>query len=204
MLLYTYGRGFRFQSTDCSGRTAPKPTLDPRVKVLQSETANPADRERAFAKIVDEFRGPLVGYVGARTGPHDDAEGLVQETFINAFRAMDRFENRGTAAFRKWLYKISRNLVLNTGRYNGSRPEMVAEGLEPSAAVSSASHLGNPVERLEFKEDLGVMDRLAVRQRTAMMLRSYDYSYEEIALRMDTTVPSVRSLLVRGRPGACA
>lgn len=177
---------------------APDPSPDPRVSVLQSDTADPAERERAFADIVDAFQGPLVGYAQKMIGPND-AEDVVQEAFLKAFRAMERFDNQGSAAFTQWLYKITLNTVRNTVRYNGSRPDMVAEGLEPRSTASSASYMGVPGRRLELKEDLRIMGQLADRQRKAVLLAFDDLSYEEIARRMDTTVPSVKSLLVRAK-----
>lgn len=179
---------------------APDSSPDPRVEVLQSETADPAERERAFAEIFEAFQGPLVGYARNMVGPNE-AEDIVQETFIKAFRAMERFDNQGSAAFAQWLYKITLNTVRNSVRYSNSksRPDLVAQGLEPRSGVSSASHIGIPGKRLELKEDLVIMGQLADRQRTAVMLSFEDLSYEEIARRMDTTVPSVKSLLVRAK-----
>src|SRR6185369_17160227 len=76
--------------------------------------------ERAFASLVEPFRRELQLHCYRLLGSVQDAEDLVQETLLAAWRALDGFEER--ASLRSWLYRIATNRCLNTLRDNQRRP----------------------------------------------------------------------------------
>jgi RNA polymerase sigma-70 factor (ECF subfamily) len=61
----------------------------------------------AFVSLFDQYHGPITGYLFRLTGDRDAADDLAQETFLQAFRAMDRIDPN--ANFRAWLYRIATN-----------------------------------------------------------------------------------------------
>jgi RNA polymerase sigma factor (sigma-70 family) len=127
----------------------------------------------------------------------EDAEDVLQEVHMASLRAM-RSDERPIHA-KPWLYKIARNRCLNHLR----RPVPVAvESMDTfeGAGVESAAEAVGRRERLrEIVEDV---HQLPETQRTALILREFDaLSYQQIAEAMDTTVPAVKSLLVRARMG---
>ncbi|HXV04584.1 MAG TPA: RNA polymerase sigma factor [Solirubrobacterales bacterium] len=149
----------------------------------------------AFETIVDRYQGRLLGFCRQMLGSTEDAEDVLQEVFVNAYRAMLADERE--INLRPWLYRIARNRCLNHLR----KPTAAAsESMDLVPGVEAASTAERVHNREEFRQLLADVGKLPETQRSALMLREMDaMSYEEIALAMDTSVPSVKSLLVRAR-----
>jgi RNA polymerase sigma factor (sigma-70 family) len=149
----------------------------------------------AFETIVDRYQGRLLGFCRQMLGSTEDAEDVLQEVFVNAHRAI-LADNR-EINLRPWLYRIARNRCLNHLR------KPVADG-QDSMDMHPITEAANTHERVqnreEFRQLLCDVEKLPETQRSALLLREMDaLSYEEIAQAMETTVPSVKSLLVRAR-----
>jgi len=76
--------------------------------------------ESAFTQLADRFRAELQLHCYRIVGSVQDAEDLVQETLLAAWRGLERFEGR--ASLRSWLYRIATNRCLNALRDRGRRP----------------------------------------------------------------------------------
>jgi RNA polymerase sigma factor (sigma-70 family) len=149
----------------------------------------------AFETIVDRYQGRLLGFCRQMLGSTEDAEDVLQEVFVNAYKAMLRDERE--INLRPWLYRICRNRCLNHLR----KPTADAqESMDMVPAVEASSTAERVHNREEFRQLLVDVKKLPETQRSALLLREMDaLSYEEIAAAMETTVPSVKSLLVRAR-----
>ena len=149
----------------------------------------------AFETIVDRYQGRLLGFCRQMLGSTEDAEDVLQEVFVNAYKAMLADERE--INLRPWLYRIARNRCLNHLR----KPTADAqESMDMVPEVDAASTAEKVHNREEFRQLLGDVKKLPETQRSALLLREMDaLSYEEIAAAMETTVPSVKSLLVRAR-----
>ena len=149
----------------------------------------------AFETIVDRYQGRLLGFCRQMLGSTEDAEDVLQEVFVNAYRAMLADERE--INLRPWLYRIARNRCLNHLR----KPTADAqESMDMVPMVEAASTAEKVHNREEFRQLLTDVCKLPETQRSALLLREMDaMSYEEIAQAMDTSVPSVKSLLVRAR-----
>jgi RNA polymerase sigma factor (sigma-70 family) len=153
-------------------------------------------REDAFEVLVDRYRVRLHAFCRNMLRSTEDAEDVLQEVLVNAYRAI-RADGRPIAV-KPWLYRIARNRCLNEMRKNGAAPVEsmdVFEALGPTA--------GETVERREHLSEIVVdVKRLPEQQRAALMLREMEgLGYQQIAAVLETTVPSVKSLLVRARVG---
>jgi RNA polymerase sigma factor (sigma-70 family) len=159
--------------------------------IAMARAGNPG----AFETIVDRYQGRLLGFCRQMLGSTEDAEDVLQEVFVNAYRAMLGDERE--INLRPWLYRIARNRCLNHLR----KPTADAqESMDMVPAVEAASTAEKVHNREEFRQLLTDVGKLPETQRSALLLREMDaMSYEEIAQAMETSVPSVKSLLVRAR-----
>src|SRR4051812_3367392 len=125
----------------------------------------------------------------------EDAEDVLQEVFAASFNAICADERPINA--RPWLYRIARNRCLNHLR----RPQPAGQdSMDIFERDGGASTADTVHKREEFLHLVGDVQELPETQRTALLLREIDaLSYDQIAEAMDTTVPSVKSLLVRAR-----
>jgi RNA polymerase sigma factor (sigma-70 family) len=154
-----------------------------------------AGHDRAFEALFDRYHSRLLAFCQHMLSSKEDAEDVLQDVFVAAHKAM-LADNRRINV-RPWLYRIARNRCLNHLR----RP--VPEGQDSMDILpheNGASTLERVQNREEFRRLVADVGHLPETQRTALLLREVDaMSYEEIAQAMDTTVPSVKSLLVRAR-----
>jgi RNA polymerase sigma factor (sigma-70 family) len=149
----------------------------------------------AFEALFSRYHTRLLSFCRHMLGSREDAEDVLQEVFAAAFNAV--LADERPINVRPWLYRIARNRSLNHLR------RASAIGVD-SMDIHFAEHglsTGDQVLRREsFHQLVGDVQKLPETQRTALLLREIDaLSYEQIALAMDTTVPSVKSLLVRAR-----
>jgi RNA polymerase sigma factor (sigma-70 family) len=149
----------------------------------------------AFETLVGRYQSRLLAFCRHMLGSKEDAEDVLQEVFAAAFNAIladDRPIN-----VRPWLYRIARNRSLNHLR------RVQAIGVD-SMDIHIADHGTTTADKVhsreEFRQLLADVGLLPETQRTALLLREIDdLSYEQIAEAMETTIPSVKSLLVRAR-----
>jgi RNA polymerase sigma factor (sigma-70 family) len=154
-------------------------------------------QQAAFEALVARYQQRLLAFCRHMLRSREDAEDVLQEVFAAAFNAI-MADSREINA-RPWLYRIARNRSLNHLRRTTAIgvDSMDAHFADAGQSTSEKAH-----GREEFRllvEDIG---HLPESQRSALVLREMDaLSYEQIAEVMDTTVPSVKSLLVRARIG---
>jgi RNA polymerase sigma factor (sigma-70 family) len=149
----------------------------------------------AFDTIVDRYRPRLLGFCRQMLGSTEDAEDVLQEVLVNAHKAM-LADNR-EIKLKPWLYRIARNRSLNHLRKPKAEAKESMDSVPMAEEASTAAKVHN---REEFRQLLGDVTKLPETQRAALMLREIEgLSYEEIAETMETSIPSVKSLLVRAR-----
>jgi RNA polymerase sigma factor (sigma-70 family) len=149
----------------------------------------------AFEALVQRYQPRLLAFCRHMLGSQEDAEDVLQEVFAasyNALLADDRAINA-----RPWLYRISRNRCLNHLRRPVPAGQDSMDIFERDGGATTADTVHR---REEFRNIVADVQELPETQRTALLLREIDaLSYDQIAEAMDTTVPSVKSLLVRAR-----
>jgi RNA polymerase sigma-70 factor (TIGR02960 family) len=179
-----------------------------------------AGNEDAFRELTDPYRRELQMHIYRIVGSVQDAEDLLQETLLAAWRGLEGFEGR--ASVRAWLYQIATNRALDALRAARRRPEDLQQmterpeptrygeaiWLEPFPDVmleGIQDQAPGPEARYETKEaiELGFivgLQHLSPPQRAVLVLRDVlGYRAEEVAEMLETTAHSVNSLLRRAR-----
>ena len=171
---------------------------DPPVRASALQNARRGDR-KAFGRLTEPYRRELIAYCYRLTGTLTEAEDLVQESFLRAYRALDSFEGR--ASLRAWLYRIAHNLCLNHVQRRPpvwqSLDEVGESGLRGTGADAEEAGQERENVRLGF---VALIQSLPPRQRAALVLRDVlGWSAEETARILETTVPAVKNALARAR-----
>jgi RNA polymerase sigma-70 factor (ECF subfamily) len=174
-----------------------------------------------FLRLADPFRRELLAHCYRMLGSVHDAEDLVQETYLRAWRSYDKFEGR--SSLRTWLHRIATRACLTALESRSRRPlptglgtpaadptdtlvqqpempwlEPVPDGMvgversDPAAIVTARQSV-----RLAF---IAALQHLPPRQRAVLILRDVlQWRAAEVADLLDTTTPAVNSLLQRAR-----
>src|SRR5437764_10843958 len=149
----------------------------------------------AFEVLVSRYESRLLAFCRHLLGSREDAEDVLQEVLAAAFNAI--LADERPINVRPWLYRIARNRSLNHLR----RIQAIGvDSMDIHFSEHGASTADKVHEREAFRTLVGDVQGLPETQRTALVLREMDaLSYDQIAEAMDTTVPGVKSLLVRAR-----
>jgi RNA polymerase sigma factor (sigma-70 family) len=149
----------------------------------------------AFETLCSRYQTRLLAFCRHMLGSREDAEDVLQEVFTAAFNAVLADEREINV--RPWLYRIARNRSLNHLRRASA---IGVDSMDVHFSDHGLSTGDRAIRRESFRELLADVRELPETQRTALLLREIDaLSYEQIAHAMETTVPSVKSLLVRAR-----
>ena len=172
---------------------------------LLVERVQAGDR-RAFDVLVAKYQRRLLRLVSRLVHDPAEAEDVVQETFIKAYRALRHF--RGEAAFYTWLYRIgintAKNYLLTQGRRAPTTGDTDAEQAEAFDDGNRLRDNNTPESVLASKQIAATvnaaMDVLPIELRTAIVLREIEgLSYEEISEIMACPIGTVRSRIFRAR-----
>jgi RNA polymerase sigma-70 factor, ECF subfamily len=150
-------------------------------------------RYLAFLETITQLRPRLHRYCSRMTGSVMDGEDVVQEALFHAYRKLDTFDDQRPLS--PWLFRIAHNRCIDFLRRRGVREEAEAFSME-SDAVGPVEPVGPAVSQaLEY-----LVSGLPPKERACVLLKDvFDYSLEEIAELVDSTVGGVKAALNRGR-----
>lgn len=169
--------------------------------------------KQAFDELVRLHSQKLFRVAFGFLGNREDAEEVVQDAFLRAYKALGEF--RGDASFETWMHRITLNLARNRYHWNKRRGEGVKQSISAPPSGGTADlpehqdldlpdRKEQPDLRMEHREleqnILNGLKRLPDTLREAMILRHMnDCSYERIADLLDCKVGTIKSRLARGR-----
>ncbi|MCM0611182.1 RNA polymerase sigma factor RpoE [Marinobacter sediminum] len=158
----------------------------------------------AFDLLVVKYQSRVASIISRYVYDSQEVMDLTQETFVKAFRAMDRF--RGDSAFYTWLYRIAVNTAKNflesrARRPQGSADVVDAENFDDGGRLRDVASPERLMQREELQAALSeAIARLPEELRSAFLLREYDgLSYEDIARILECPIGTVRSRIFRAR-----
>jgi RNA polymerase sigma-70 factor (ECF subfamily) len=172
--------------------------------LLWMEQIKRGDME-AFRNLVEAHQYRVVGTVAKMLNDDAEAEDIAQQVFVRVWKSAPRYEP--TAKFTTWLFKITRNLVLNElRRRNRHLTRSLDEADDEDHKAIQIADAGVKAPDTTMLDDemqaaiQRAIDELPETQRLAIILRRYDeFSYDEIAEIMGLSVPAVKSVLFRAR-----
>jgi RNA polymerase sigma-70 factor (ECF subfamily) len=176
-------------------------------------------KAEGFDRLVEPYRCELLAYCYRMLGSAHDAEDLVQDTYLRAWRAREQYDET-RSSLRTWLYRIATNACLTALEVRRRRPlpsglVAASDPLGPLVRGESAAWLqplpdafldaGDPARAVIDRSSLrlafaAALQHLSARQRGALILRDVlSFSASEAAEILGTTVVSVNSSLQRAR-----
>lgn len=159
----------------------------------------------AFEYLFTRYREPILHLYVQRTGSRDDADDLLQETFVKVFLKLDSYNPKFT--FGQWVYTIARNTFIDYKRKQ--RDDISVDSipggystLAPSCkAPTPEESFINSQQRAQIEQ---YMARMTPRYRRLIELRFFkDYSYEEIAKELGLPLGTVKTQIHRAREQLC-
>jgi RNA polymerase sigma-70 factor (TIGR02960 family) len=177
--------------------------------------------EQAFRELTDPYRRELLAHCYRMLGSLTDAEDMLQETLLAAWRGLPRFQQRST--LRSWLYRIATNTCLNAIRSHARRapaeptppfqppeptqrdeitwlqpyPDTLLDGIADTAPGPEARYSQTEAIELAFVAGL---QRMPPRQAATVLLRDVlGFGTEEVARMLKTSQTAIKGTLQRGR-----
>lgn len=150
-------------------------------------------RYAAFLETITQLRSPLHRYCARMTGSVMDGEDVVQEALFEAYRKLGKFDE--SRPLKPWLFRIAHNRCIDFLRRRGARDEAEATAAVPETILPTeppSVGIGYALERLVLT--------LPPKERACVLLKDvFDYTLEEIAEMVDSTVGGVKAALNRAR-----
>lgn len=149
------------------------------------------DMDSLFRSLVDRYSESLYWHIRSLVGSHEDADDLVQETFVKAWKALPEF--RGDSAVHTWLWRIATNEALGFLRKQKVRAALQFQRLDAEAerVVDSDPWFdGDDAQRRLARSVMA----LPAKQRAVFCMRYFEeLSYEEIARITGTSVGALKA-----------
>ena len=165
------------------------------------ERARSGDNE-AFRLLVEQYSRAIFRLAYRMTGNEEDAEDVVQETFLKAYRQIDRYEAR--ASFSTWLHCIASNCALDLMRKRKTRERSRLRSPDPDRDVLGSIPTPTPgPDRELYSSQISAsihtaLDELSGQERTAFILRHFEgLSIEEIGLALGTGTNATKHSIFR-------
>ncbi len=165
------------------------------------ERARSGDND-AFRLLVEQHSRAIFRLAFRMTGNEEDAEDVVQETFLRAYRQISRYEAR--SSFSTWLYRIASNYSLDLIRMRKHREDKREHGaVDGQDLLQSMPETGPGPDRVLYSSQVkdrvnAALDELSAQERAAFVLRHFEgLSIEEIGQALGTGTNATKHSIFR-------
>lgn len=157
---------------------------------LEQRLRDPSTAREAFGEAIAAYTEPLYWQIRRMVNNHDDANDLLQNTFMKAWQSLDNF--RGDARLSTWLHKIAINESLSFLEREKRRQGVSLDDPEASAAaVASDTNIDGDRLALQLRE---AVSRLPEKQQLVFNMRYYDeMKYEDMSSILGTSVGALKA-----------
>lgn len=153
-------------------------------------------RQDQYAVLVRRYQDVLFRHAERMTGRPDEAEDIVQLTFVRGYRSLASCRDPDRVG--GWLFRIAANLCKDQVKGRRGRERPLEEVREQSAA-EPGPHARTEQHEIRRRID-GALDRLPADQREAFVLKHVEgWSYQEMSERLDVSVPALKMRVHRAR-----
>lgn len=151
-----------------------------------------------FNQELISYQNPLKYFALKLTSDNDDAEDLLQETFLKALKYKDKFEKKTN--LKAWLYTIMKNTFINNYRRK-VRKRTIMDNTDDNYFVNQSKHISavSPESEYNHKEIVKIVDRLNEECRLPFEMHYKGYKYKEIADQLDMPIGTVKSRIFLAR-----
>jgi RNA polymerase sigma-70 factor (ECF subfamily) len=151
---------------------------------------NPETKDKGFTLLMDKYKERIYWHIRRLVVSHEDAEDILQETFISVYRFAGSFN--GKSRIYTWIYRIATNECLEMFRKGNNTGHKMEELTDKIAGkISGCDHESGDEILLKFQK---AILQLPGKQRIVFNLRYYDdLSYEEIGLILKTSVNALKT-----------
>ena len=158
---------------------------------LVQRLQNPATCRQAFSEVIARYSEPLYWQIRRMVQSHDDANDLLQNTFMKAWTSIDNF--RGDAKLSTWLYKIAINESLTFLEREKKRSSMSIDDEDSYLinAIEADKDIDGDQRRLELRKAIALLPE---KQRIVFNMRYYDdMKYEQMSEILGTSVGALKA-----------
>jgi RNA polymerase sigma-70 factor (family 1) len=153
-----------------------------------------AGNELAFANLYNRYKQPLYAYTLKMVKDTDCAKDIVHDVFIKVYENQHKIASPDS--FKSWIFTITRNQCFTYLKKSKNFSDL--EEIQNNAGPDEVSAVIQNKERSDIIK--GAMEKLKSEEKEAVILREYlDYSYQEIADIMNTTVSAIKAKLFKAR-----
>lgn len=157
---------------------------------ILSMIKDPPSRDKGFLLLMNTYKEPVYWHIRRLVVSHEDAEDILQETFIQVYRFAGSF--KGESKIYTWLYRIATNECIRHFRTNKNKAKderLIAENI--SGELSETDIEDSGVILLKFQQ---AIQQLPERQKIVFNLRYFDeLSYDDIAQILNSSVNSLKT-----------
>ena len=160
-------------------------------KEFIQELLNPKTQNTAFQKLLSDYQKPLYSHIRNIVLNHDDADDVLQNTFVKVFQYLKNF--KGESKLFSWMYRIATNEALTFLNQKAKLKGITSEDLQNKTIDNLKSDVYFDGDEIQIKLQKAIVT-LPEKQQLVFNLRYYDeLSYEEISQVLDSSVATLKT-----------